>query len=215
MKFVFKFLLIIFLLFSNKLCAQSNEIANDSIWIASYYLMDDNWSDETDTSLINAWKQEKILHNLQHGPTRSIFEHKGAGMNGTQWNPETSIFCIGRIRNEEKLPFYSVSVQFFDEKYGTVPTTHLTKDGEAYFQITIPREDWQKYLRPVTTENMNSVYRDQPLLTAQWKSAQKGEGEYHGFDLILGQYVEINFNLRSENSQEFRISKVLHALFGE
>jgi hypothetical protein len=191
----------------------------DSSWLQGYYLFDDNWGEAENESEIEKYASEKFRKFLKWSKgkpnEKSIFGHQsGAGPNNIQWNPETDLICIGRVSNERLEIPKRVTWRIFNGEVNKSVTWEVSPHGN-YFHFYIQREYWQKLQRKVTMENIDRVYSDIPEQLQEWKMGLAGEGEYYGFDMLLGQYIELNVMVEYDDGGIVEFSEILHTLYGE
>lgn len=66
-----------------------------------FFKLDDKYSTEKDSLVINTWLKEKSIKILRKDSAENIFTQNGGGPNGSQWNPATDLYiAVSTASNE-------------------------------------------------------------------------------------------------------------------
>lgn len=145
---------------NNVVVAQTTLPLHDTLHnaYACYYKLDDKYSTSADSTEINLWWQNKLKDIELKGAQNSLFESKGGGPNGAQWNPSADLYVVATIK--KVLTNESIVVELNKKK---IQETHVVKivpkdkiGTILYFKIQ--RTVWEKHLRKIKPTNAEEMY---------------------------------------------------------
>lgn len=182
---------------------QSDTLQN---WLGAYYKLDDKYSQQQDTSLINNWWRNKLLQVQLYVRPANLFSHKGGGPNGAEWNAATDLFIAGTtsfpLKNETLLVYLNNKPAPGIQLTRMVPAS---KTGSLlYFRL--PQAVWEKELRDIQPADLEALYGTDTIGTLHQSSPAS---------LQTGQLLEIAIHIRQSRNDTVLLKGLFHVAFGE
>ncbi|MEQ1675807.1 MAG: hypothetical protein ABL876_03830 [Chitinophagaceae bacterium] len=134
---------------------QSDTLQN---WLGAYYKLDDKYSQQQDTSLINNWWRNKLLQVQLYVRPANLFSHKGGGLNGAEWNAATDLFIAGTtsfpLKNE------TLQVYLNNKPASGIKLIRVAPSGRtgSLLFFRLPQGVWEKELRDIQTADLEALY---------------------------------------------------------
>ncbi len=157
-----------------------------------FYKLDDKYCETTDPAVIQNWQEDKAVALAHHDIRGNLFEHKGGGPNGAEWNPSTTIYIV--------VNQYPLNFKFL---LNDVEHKVMSEIIGGYTWISLSQGEWEERLVDVADEHWAEMFPNGPIT------------EPDGFGSALqppktGQVLPLTF-VMNEDSTKF----YFYAAFGE
>ena len=116
-----------------------------------FYKLDDKYCEVTDQAVIQNWKKDKSAALSHHDIRGNLFEHKGGGPNGAEWNPSTDLFIVV---NQYTVNFLLLQNQL-EYKY-------MSELIDGYTWISLSQNEWEERFVDVTGEHWKEMFPNGP-----------------------------------------------------
>lgn len=159
-----------------------------------FYKLDDKYCEVSDSTLIQNWKADKSAA-LKHNDVRgNLFEHKGGGPNGAEWNPSTSIYIVVNQYNTN-----------FELLQNDLQYKYVTEVVDGYTWISITQSEWEERLVDITDKDWQVMFPNGPVQQSDEFGLQGAVQPPK-----TGQVIHFSFTNVSENQSYY-----FYAAFGE
>lgn len=163
-----------------------------------FFKLDDKYSTEKDSLVINSWLKEKSLLILTKDSLTNIFSQNGGGPNGSQWNPATDLY-VATVTSS--LPATKTPKLYIN---GKLSSKQIYKYNSNLTWYVVKKDFWEKEIRKINSTDMQKLYS--PELLNEIK-----ENNYHSIE-YLTQGKILKFEIA--NNKE-KLTKFFHATNGE
>ncbi|NNE97638.1 MAG: hypothetical protein HKN25_01325, partial [Pyrinomonadaceae bacterium] len=153
---------------------------------------------------IDDWINTKTGNIFVNQVSNDLFEHKGGGPNGSEWNPEGDLYLsiFAPARQESGRPEIKIN-GIAIETARVIEKSSITRDGVVYW-IRIPSDIWTKQLRRIDEKDLISLFDKETVL-----KALSGE-QRSAAPLTTGRFIEMEITVGNQT-----LKKYFHATFGE
>ncbi len=163
-----------------------------------FFELDDKYSIETDSLIINRWLKEKSTLLLKSDSVKNIFNQDGGGPNGSQWNPSTNLYLAilttsNRYTEDPKL---YINGKLYKRKI---------YEFNPYLSWYLIRQDfWEKEVKEIDSIDIKKMYL--PEFLNGIKNGEFNPSE----DLDYGKILRFEIFYKEE-----KLTKFFHATYGE
>lgn len=163
-----------------------------------FFELDDKYSEEKDSLVINSWLKEKSLLVLKNDSITNIFDQDGGGLNGSQKNPFTDLYvAIMTPSNEStEMPKLHLNGKLYEEQ--------VYRHSPNLIWYAIKKEFWERELKNIDPAAIEKMYPPDYL-----KAIKNGEFSPNA-DLNEGEILEFEIIHKEE-----KITKFFHATYHE
>jgi len=116
-----------------------------------FYQLDDKYCEVTDSSVIQNWQDDKSTALSHHDVRGNLFEQKGGGPNGAEWNPSTTLYLV--------VNQYTLNFKFLQNNLEYKYRSELIG---GYTWISLSQNEWEERLVDVTDEHWKNMFPDGP-----------------------------------------------------
>lgn len=134
--------------------------ASDTLaeWIGAYQKMDENYTEEKDTMVINNWWRQKLAQVERYRQPDNLFTSNGGGPHGSEWNPLNDLYIV--ITTAQQVTGENATLALNGKQVSSVKMIKVkpaSKTGTIWYGI-LPHDTWTKALRPTTKEDLTFMY---------------------------------------------------------
>lgn len=159
-----------------------------------FYKLDDKYCEVTDPTVLLNWQEDKTAALSHHDIRGNLFEHKGGGPNGAEWNPSTDLFIVV---NQYTANFVLLQNQLEYEC--------MSELIGGYTWISLSQNEWVERLVDVTDEHWKDMFPNGPT----------SESDDFGLENAIqppktGQVLPLTFVMNEDSTTYY-----FYAAFGE
>lgn len=170
--------------------------------IGCFYEMDDKYSDEENSALIELWWMTKLDTIEANGVQNDVLQTNGGGPNGAEWNTDTDLyFVVFPVPHN----VVSTAVSLNDVDSLSVKTHYDTLENGVIIYFSIEKEIWQQALRPIEEVDYLPLYG---------KEKMENEANFIA-PLNIGEVFKINVTLTGSDQTSHTVSDYFHIAYGE
>lgn len=163
-----------------------------------FFKLDDKYSIEKDSLIINNWLKEKSQVLLKEDSIPNIFSQNGGGPNGAQWNPSTDLYIAILTHSKESTEtpkLYINEKSYKKQVYSFSP---------RLIWYAVKQSFWKQEVKEIDSLDIQKMYPPEFLngITNE---------EFHPVaDLKYGKILKFEISYK-----EAKLTKFFHATYGE
>lgn len=163
-----------------------------------FFKLDDKYSTEKDSLVINTWLKERSITILTNDSTENIFTQNGGGPNGSQWNPATDLYIAISTSSKEltEIPKFYINGKLYQKQ--------IYKYRPHLIWYVVKQDFWEREIREIESIDIEKMYSPQFLNGIK-------NGEFSPYvNLNDGEILKFEISHKEEN-----LIKFFHATYGE
>ncbi|WP_378172394.1 hypothetical protein [Aquimarina sp. SS2-1] len=163
-----------------------------------FFKLDDKYSTEKDSLVINTWLKEKSITILTNDSIDNVFSQNGGGPNGAQWNPSTDLYiAISTSSNElDEIPKLYMNGKLYQKL--------VYKYRPHLIWYVLKQDFWEREIRKINSSDVKKMYSLQLLNGIE-------NGKFNKMvDLDYGEILKFEITYKEE-----KLTKFFHATYGE
>lgn len=119
-----------------------------------FYTLDDKYSTENDSLIINKWLKEKSDFILKNKSIDNIFTHNSGGPNGAEWNPSTDLYLAivsqSNAKNSGEIHQLFINTKEYKQK--------ILEYSPNLTWYKVERDFWENEVRAIDSLDIREMY---------------------------------------------------------
>lgn len=185
-------------------------------WIAAYLIFQKECLDNPTSQDVEDWIDSKLFDLEREGCRNSMFEHRGGGPHGSQWNPWGEMLFVCHILPDSGESLTHCFVQLNNKTLFVDVETDTLKNGYMFYSFILPQKDWEGALTPMQISDIESVYADKPDVIESWNAFLKNtDSDEYTYEAAVGKIARIKTTLTFTSGKKIEFNSIFHASYGE
>ncbi|MEZ4805214.1 MAG: hypothetical protein R2852_06960 [Bacteroidia bacterium] len=174
--------------------------------LGCYYKLDDKYSESEDSSEIGIWWRNKLIQFEQHGFQNNLFDNRGGGPNGAEWNSSTDLYIAASI--DKIIEDETIELELNKKKItGVIFKTYIPKNKiGSIVHFKLPKDLWETHLRKINANDLKGIYGNVNLDSLRKSSSAP---------LEIGWIVEVTLTIHSSKNSSITLTDFFHLAYGE